>query len=38
MFSELFTGAPGDKALWLMLAGLISTGWGLVRLVVERRR
>ena len=36
--SELFTGAPSDRTLWLLLAGVAAAIIGLGLLLVGRRR
>lgn len=37
-FSELFTGTPTDKAVWLLIAGVVVTIVGIAGLVSGRRR
>ena len=36
--SELFTGAPSDRTLWLLVAGIAAAILGLGLLLVGRRR
>ena len=35
--SELFTGAPSDRTLWLLVAGVVAAILGLGMLLVGRR-
>lgn len=37
-FSELFTGTPTDKAVWLLIAGVVVTIVGIAGLVSGHRR
>jgi LPXTG-motif cell wall-anchored protein len=36
--SELFTGAPSDRTIWLLVAGVVAAMLGLGMLLVGRRR
>jgi LPXTG-motif cell wall-anchored protein len=36
--SELFTGAPSDRTIWLLVAGIAAAILGLGLLLVGRRR
>ena len=36
--SELFTGAPSDRTIWLLIVGVIAAILGLGMLLVGRRR
>jgi LPXTG-motif cell wall-anchored protein len=36
--SELFTGAPSDRTIWLLIAGVAAAILGLGMLLVGRRR
>ena len=37
-FSELFTGTPSDRTIWLVVAGVAAAIVGLGRLLAGRRR
>jgi len=36
--SELFTGAPSDRTIWLLIAGIAAAVIGLGMLLIGRRR
>jgi LPXTG-motif cell wall-anchored protein len=36
--SELFTGAPSDRTIWLLLAGVVAAILGLGLLLIGRRK
>ncbi len=36
--SEMFTGSPSDKAIWLIVLGVVGTVVGLVLLVKPRKK
>ena len=36
--SELFTGTPSDRTIWLLLAGMVAALLGLGLLLIGRRR
>jgi LPXTG-motif cell wall-anchored protein len=36
--SELFTGAPSDRTIWLLIAGVAAAVIGLGMLLIGRRR
>jgi LPXTG-motif cell wall-anchored protein len=37
-WAELFTGAPSDRTIWLLVAGVVAAMLGLGMLLVGRRR